>query len=91
MLSAMQRILVLGLGWLLCAQGARAESFDQIVEAYGGAAAFDIILVQDCSVLDNSSEAALDQEYNAKLCSAEDESALSDVANLLRSKGFNTV
>ena len=91
MLSAMQRILVLGFGWLLCAQVARAESFDQIVEAYGGAAAFDIILVQDCSVLDNSSEAALDQEYNAKLCSAEDESALSDVANLLRSKGFNTV
>ena len=91
MLSAMQRILVLGLGWLLCAQVARAESFDQIVDAYGGAAAFDIILVQDCSVLDNSSEAALDQEYNAKLCSAEDESALSDVANLLRSKGFNTV
>ena len=91
MLGAMQRMLVLGFGWLLCAQVARAESFDQIVEAYGGAAAFDIILVQDCSVLDNSSEAALDQEYNAKLCSAEDESALSDVANLLRSKGFNTV
>ena len=61
------------------------------VEAHGGAAAFDIILMQDCSVLDNSSEAALDQEYNAKLCSVEDESALSDVANLLRSKGFNTV
>lgn len=91
MLGAMQRMLVLGFGWLLCAQVARAESFDQIVEAYGGAAAFDIILVQDCSVLDNSSEAALDQEYNAKLCSVEDESALSDVANLLRSKGFNTV
>ena len=91
MLGVMQRMLVLGFGWLLCAQVARAESFDQIVEAYGGAAAFDIILVQDCSVLDNSSEAALDQEYNAKLCSAEDESALSGVANLLRSKGFNTV
>ena len=44
MLSAMQRVLVLGLGWLLCAQVVRAESFDQIVEAYGGAAAFDIIL-----------------------------------------------
>ena len=91
MLGAMQRMLLLGFGWLLCAQVARAESFDQIVEAYGGAAAFDIILVQDCSVLDNSSEAALDQEYNSKLCSAEDESALSDIANLLRSKGFNTV
>ena len=91
MLSAMQRVVVLGFGCLLCAQVARAESFDQIVEASGGAAAFDIILVQDCSVLDNSSEAALDQEYNAKLCSAEDESALSDVANLLRSKGFSTV
>ena len=72
MLGVMRRMLVLGFGWLLCAQVARAESFDQIVEAYGGAAAFDIILVQDCSVLDNSSEAALDQEYNAKLCSAED-------------------
>lgn len=91
MLGAMQRMLVLGFGWLLCAQVARAESFDQIVEAYGGAAAFDIILVQDCSVLDNSSEATLDQEYNARLCSAEDESALSDVSNLLRSKGSNTV
>ena len=91
MLGVMQRMLVLGFAGLLCAQVVRAESFDQIVEAYGGAAAFDIILVQDCSVLDNSSEAALDQEYNAKLCSAEDESALSDVANLLRSKGFNTV
>ena len=59
MSRVMQRILVLGLGLLLCAQVARAQSFDQIVEAYGGAATFDIILVQDCSVLDNSSEAAL--------------------------------
>jgi hypothetical protein len=33
----------------------------------------------------------LDQEYNAKLCSAEDESALADVRDLLRSKGFNSV
>ena len=84
MLGVTQRMLVLGFGCLLYAQVARAASFDQIVEAYGGAAAFDIILVQDCSVLDNSSEAALDQEYNAKLCSAEDEAALSDVASLLR-------
>jgi hypothetical protein len=42
-------------------------------------------------VLDNTSGAALDQEYNARLCSAEAESALGDVAKLLRSKGFNTV
>ena len=75
MLGVMQRTLVLGFGWLLCTQVARAESFDQIVEAYGGAAAFDIILVQDCSVIDNSSEAALDQEYSAKLCPTEDESS----------------
>ena len=44
------------------AQVARAESFDQIVGAYRGAAAFDIILVPDCSVLDDSSGAALDQK-----------------------------
>jgi len=75
MLGVMQRMLVLGFGWLLCAQVARAESFDQIVEAYGGAAAFNIMLVQDCSVLDNSSEAALDQECSAKLCPTEDESS----------------
>lgn len=68
-----------------------AQSFDQTVEAYGGAAAFDIILVQDCSVLDNSAEASLDQIYNAKLCSTEEDSALFDVASLLRSKGFHTV
>lgn len=73
------------------AQVVSAQSFDQTVEAYGGAAAFDIILVQDCSVLDNSAEASLDQTYNAKLCSAEEGSALFDVASLLRSKGFNTV
>ena len=42
-------------------------------------------------MLDNTSGAALDQEYNARLCSAEAESALEDVAELLRSKGFNTV
>ncbi|MDG2459369.1 MAG: hypothetical protein P8M73_00675 [Luminiphilus sp.] len=66
-------------------------SFDQTVEAYGGAAAFDIILVQDCSVLDNGSEGALDQTYNAKLCSMEEGAALADVAALLDSKGFNTV
>ena len=44
------------------AQVARAESFDQIVGAYRGAAAFDIILMPDCSVLDDSSGAALDQK-----------------------------
>ena len=68
-----------------------AESFDETVNAYGGAQAFDIILVQDCSVLDNSADVALDQKYNAKLCSAEADSALADVTDLLRSKGFNTV
>ena len=68
-----------------------AESFDETVNAYGGAQAFDIILVQDCSVLDNSADVALDQKYNAKLCSAEADSALADVTDLLLSKGFNTV
>ena len=72
------------------AQVARAESFGQIVGAYRGAAAFDIILVPDCSVLDDSS-GARSTRNNSKLCSAEDESALSDVANLLRLQGFNTV
>ena len=92
MLSALHRFLAASLvGCLSCISLVQAASFDQTVEAYGGAAAFDIILVQDCSVLDNTSEAALDQDYNAKLCSAEEESALADVANLLRSKGFNTV
>ena len=47
--------------------------------------------MQDCSVLDNSADAVLDQEYNAKLCSAEEGSALADVTSLLRSKGFNSV
>lgn len=47
--------------------------------------------MQDCSVLNNSADAALDQEYNAKLCSAEEGSALADVTSLLRSKGFNSV
>jgi hypothetical protein len=92
MLSAFHRFLAASLvGCLSCIPLVQAASFDQTVEAYGGAAAFDIILVQDCSVLDNTSEAALDQDYNAKLCSAEEASALADVANLLRSKGFNTV
>ena len=92
MLTPLQRRLMAYTGWmLLCAQGTLAQSFDQTVDAYGGPSAFDIILVQDCSVLDNTSEALLDQEYNAKLCSANEESALSDVTNLLRSKGFNTV
>ena len=68
-----------------------AESFDETVNAFGGAQAFDIILVQDCSVLDSSADVALDQKYNAKLCSAEADSALADVTHLLRSKGFNTV
>lgn len=54
----------------------QAQSFDQTVEAYGGAPAFALILVKDCSVLDNNLGAALDQEYNARLCSAEAESAL---------------
>ena len=56
-----------------------AESFDETVNAFGGAQAFDIILVQDCSVLDNSADVALDQKYNAKLCSAEADSALADL------------
>ena len=77
--------------WVVTIKSAFAESFDGTVNAYGGPAAFDIILVQDCSVLDNSADAALDQDYNAKLCSAEEESALADVTKLLRSKGFNSV
>ncbi len=78
-------------GLLLWTSMAQGQSFDQTVEAYGGAAAFDLLLVQDCSVLDNTADAALDQEYNAKLCAAEADSALGDVADLLRSKGFNSV
>jgi hypothetical protein len=92
MSKLLKRSLTACLGWmLLWTQPGLAQSFDQTVDAYGGPAAFDIILVQDCSVLDNTTEAKLDQEYNARLCSAEEESALADVANLLRSKGFNTV
>ena len=91
MLVAMQRYVCAMTGGLLLATNVLAQSFDQTVEAYGGAPAFDIILVQDCSVLDNTSDASLDQEYNAKLCSAEDESALAEVRDLLRSKGFNSV
>ena len=68
-----------------------AGSFADTVDAYGGPAAFDIILVQDCSVLDHSAGASLDQAYNAKLCSADEESALTDVTGLLHSKGFNSV
>ena len=91
MITVIQRYVFAMAGGIFLSTHVSAQSFDQTVEAYGGAPAFDIILVQDCSVLDNTSDANLDQEYNAKLCSAEDESALSDVANLLRSKGFNTV
>ena len=91
MFAGLRHYLIAGTGLLFCAVWVQAQSFDQTVEAYGGAPAFDLILVQDCSVLDNTSGAALDQEYNARLCSAEPESALEDVANLLRSKGFNTV
>ena len=91
MFAVLQHYLIAGTGLLFCAAWVQAQSFDQTVEAYGGAPAFDLILVQDCSVLDNTSGAALDQEYNARLCSAEAESALEDVAELLRSKGFNTV
>jgi hypothetical protein len=67
------------------------QSFDETVDQYGGHAAFDIILVQDCSVLDNTAKASLDQAYNARLCSAEEDSALLDVRDLLCSKGFNSV
>ena len=91
MFAALRHYLIAGTGLLFCAAWVQAQSFDQTVEAYGGAPAFDLILVQDCSVLDNTSGAALDQEYNARLCSAEAESALEGVAELLRSKGFNTV
>ena len=91
MFTVMQRYVFAMVGGLFLTTHVLAQSFDQTVDAYGGAPAFDIILVQDCSVLDNTTEAALDQEYNARLCSAEEKSALADVANLLRSKGFNTV
>ena len=76
MFAALRHYLIAGTGLLFCAVWVQAQSFDQTVEAYGGAPAFDLILVQDCSVLDNTSDAALDQEYNARLCSAEAESAL---------------
>ena len=91
MFVVMQRYVCAMAGGLFLATNVLAQSFDQTVEAYGGAPAFDIILVQDCSVLDNTSDAGLDQEYNAKLCSAEDESALAEVRDLLRSQGFNSV
>jgi hypothetical protein len=84
-------LLIASVWWLTTVKAAFADSFDGTVNAYGGPAAFDIILVQDCSVLDNSADAALDQEYNAKLCSAEEGSALADVTSLLRSKGFNSI
>lgn len=77
--------------WLSTTQVGFAQSFDQTVDQYGGPAAFDIILVQDCSVLDNTAEASLDKAYNTRLCSAEEDSALLDVRDLLRSKGFNSV
>ena len=77
--------------WLTMVQPTFAGSFADTVDAYGGPAAFDIILVQDCSVLDHSAGASLDQAYNAKLCSADEDSALTDVTGLLHSKGFNSV
>ncbi len=67
------------------------SNFDATVAEYGGPKAFDITLVQDCSVLNNGSKSTLDKKYNARLCSVEDGSALSGVAELLRSKGFNSV
>ena len=88
MFTVIQRYVFAMVGGLFLATHVSAQSFDQTVEAYGGAPAFDIILVQDCSVLDNTADANLDQEYNAKLCSAEDESALADVRDLLRSKAL---
>ena len=91
MFAVLRHYLITGTGLLFCTAWVQAQSFDQTVEAYGGAPAFDLILVQDCSVLDNTSDVALDQEYNARLCSAEAESALGEVVELLRSKGFNTV
>lgn len=66
-------------------------NFDDTVAEYGGPAAFDITLVQDCSVLNNGSGNTLDKKYNARLCSAADDSALISVADLLRAKGFNSV
>ncbi|MDG1390356.1 MAG: hypothetical protein P8P79_18115 [Halioglobus sp.] len=77
--------------WLSMTSIGLTQSFDETVEQYGGPVAFDIILVQDCSVLDNTAEASLDQAYNARLCSAEEDSALLYVRDLLRSKGFNSV
>jgi hypothetical protein len=77
--------------WLMLGHTVLAQSFDDTVKAYGGPSAFELILVQDCSVLDNSESGSLDQDYNAKLCSAEENSALEDVSNLLRSKGFADV
>jgi hypothetical protein len=77
--------------WWSMASTLSLASFDATVNEYGGAQAFDITLVQDCSVLDNAADAALDQEYNARLCSHESDSALAEVAALLRSKDFNTV
>jgi len=77
--------------WFALVQITFAQSFDETANAYGGPAAFDLILVQDCSGVDNSASASLDREYNAKLCSAEEESALLDVRDILRSKGFNNV
>ena len=91
MFAVLRHYLIAGTGVLFCAAWVQAQAFDQTVEADGGAPAIDLIMVQDCTELDNTSCAALDQEYNARLCSAEAESALGDVAELLRSKGFNTV
>ena len=54
--GVMQRMLVLGFGGLLCAQVVRAESFVQIVVAYGGAAALVFIFLAVCSVLVDWSE-----------------------------------
>ena len=56
----MKRMLLVILVAVFAQNMVSAESFDQTVNAYGGAQAFDIILVQDCSVLDNSADVALD-------------------------------
>ena len=40
--------------------------------------------------MDNAADAALDQEYNARLCSHESDPALAEVAALFRSKDFNS-
>ena len=41
-------LLIASVCWLTTVKTAFADSFDGTVNAYGGPAAFDIILVQDC-------------------------------------------